>query len=62
MLASEPFALLRGRISGELDRARADCENQQGLTLKRAQGQVKALRTALELPAIMLREMKAKTK
>lgn len=60
MVASESFALLKDRIAGELDRARTDCETQFGLTLTRAQGRVNALRTVLEIPAIMLREIKAR--
>jgi hypothetical protein len=60
MVASPPFALLRARIAAELERARADCETQCELVLTRAQGQAKALRTVLDLPASMLREMKAK--
>lgn len=60
MLASPPFALYQARISAELERARTDCETQCELVLARAQGQAKAFRTALELPAMMLAEMRRK--
>jgi len=61
MLASPSFGLLRARIAGELERARTDCESQDGaLEIHRAQGRVKALRTMLELPINMLKEMKGK--
>jgi hypothetical protein len=62
MLASPPFALYRARIAAELERARTDCETQSDVALTRAQGAAKALRTALELPAIMLAEMKKNQK
>jgi hypothetical protein len=59
MLASPPFALLKARIAAELERARADCEtHDERVVIARAQGQVKAFRTVLALPEIMLKEMK----
>jgi hypothetical protein len=61
MLASAPFELLAARIAAELERARADCESQLDvIAVHRAQGAVKALRTALDLPKILLKEMSTK--
>jgi hypothetical protein len=62
MIGSPAFALLRARMVAELERARNDCETQCELVQTRAQGQAKAFRTALDLPAIMLREMKERKK
>lgn len=60
MTESPSFALFRTRISAELERSRTDCEGAYGIELQRAQGKVKALRTVLALPGLMLSEMKAK--
>jgi hypothetical protein len=63
MLASGSYQLLRARIAGELERARTDCENQpEPREVYKAQGAVRALRVALELPARILQEMKAGTR
>ena len=58
MVASPPFALFRARIEAELERARGDCEvaaEPRAVTL--AQGRSAALRTALALPALILKEI-----
>lgn len=63
MLASPPFALYLKRVAAELERARTDCEKQDELrAIHNAQGRCASLRTVLELPAIMLREMRGGTK
>jgi hypothetical protein len=63
MLASPPFALLRARMTAELERARLECETQTDpLGVNRAQGRCGAMRIALALPEIMLREMKGTAK
>lgn len=60
MLQTIPFKLFAARIAAELERARADCETQTDLMLLRqAQGKVTAFRTALDLPGMILNEMKA---
>jgi hypothetical protein len=61
MLASRPFALLRARLAAELERQRAACERAaEAVELHRAQGAVAALRTALDLPERVLKEIAAK--
>ena len=60
MAASESFGHFRARIAAELERAREDCETQFGLPLTRSQGKVNALRTVLALPAMMIKEMRAR--
>lgn len=59
MVVSESFGLLRERIAAELERARTDCETQADVA--RAQGQVKAFRTVLDLPSMILKEMRKKS-
>lgn len=59
MVAADPFQLFLMRVQGELSRARTDCETQdEPAAIRRAQGQVKALRTVLALPDIMIAEMR----
>ena len=63
MLSSSSFGLLRMRIEGEIERARTACErsdDQRETT--RAQGAVHALRSVLDLPKIILREMEQRPK
>lgn len=61
MLSSPPFALFRGRIYQELERARADCETfTEPAQIHRAQGRCASLRTVVLLPEIMLREMRTR--
>ena len=63
MVASEPFAWLAQRVEHELDRARTSCETfGDARELARAQGAVKALRTVLGLPALILLEIKQREK
>ena len=58
MVASPPFALLRARLEAELERARGACEgHEERVALYRAQGRCAALRTALALPALILKEI-----
>lgn len=59
MLGSEPFTRFLLRVQGELLRSREDCETQPAeLAVRQAQGSVRAYRTVLRLPELMLAEMK----
>ena len=59
MTSSEPFKLLTERITAELKRAEEACVREtDDVALRRAQGAVVSLRTALGLPAILLAEMR----
>jgi|HubBroStandDraft_3_1064219.scaffolds.fasta_scaffold946473_1 hypothetical protein len=60
MIESESFARYRERLEAVLARERTDLETVGNETeMRRAQGAVAALRTALGLPAIILAQMKA---
>ena len=59
MVRSHAFALLRDRIQRALSIVSNDCEREDDhLKMRRAQGQVAALRMVLGLPDQMLAEMK----
>lgn len=59
MIDSEPFGLLKERITTELARAQADCESlAEERDLRRAQGAARALRAVLGLPDVILNSMK----
>jgi len=61
MLNSGSFALFTERIRADLLRAQSDCELQKdAVDLRRAQGRVTALRTVLDLPPRILKEITAK--
>ena len=61
MVDSAPFRLLTARVVGELERARSACERAADPTeLHRAQGAAMALRAVLNVPSMILQEMKAK--
>jgi len=58
MLASPPFVLLKERVTKEWERAREACAQETELRdIYRAQGRVAALRVALDLPNLILKEI-----
>lgn len=60
---SEPFNLFRSRVLDEIERARLACETKDiDRDVLRAQGRVAALRTALDLPAQILKEIRSKAR
>lgn len=63
MVTSPLFALIFARVAGQLERARTDCEIAvDAREVRMAQGRAAALRVVLQLPATMLKEMKAPAK
>lgn len=62
MLTGEPFRLVQERIAGELKRAQETCVRSDDVReVRRAQGAVAALQTALALPERILAELVKKS-
>lgn len=60
MLASPAWSRFEARVQSELDRLCGTCQgHDSGLSVRRAQGGVAALRAVLSLPQQMLSEMRS---